>query len=45
MNQTETFLNDKAVEKVKDAKKSFVTNIKKIGSKISYPKLLNSTMK
>lgn len=45
MNQTETFLNDKASEKVKDAKKSFVTNIRKIGSKISYPKLLNSTMK
>lgn len=41
MNQTEPFLNDK----VKDPKKTFVTNIRKISSKISYPKLLNSTMK
>lgn len=42
MNKTETLFNDK----VKDPKKSFQTNVRKIGtSKLSYPKLLNSTMK
>jgi hypothetical protein len=41
MNQTETNLNDKA----KELKKSFQTNIRKIGLKATYPKLLSSTMK
>lgn len=42
MNQTETFLNDKA----KDSnKKSFVSSIRKTSSKLAYPKLLSSTMK
>ncbi len=41
MNQTQTLFN----QKIKDSKKSFVSNLRKISSKITYPKLLSSTLK
>lgn len=30
---------------MKDQRRSFVSNVRKISSKITYPKLLNSTLK